>query len=299
MTQDLYTKITETIVAELEAGVKPWAKPWGNAGVGSVSRPLRHNGQPYRGINVLLLWMAASAKGYSAPTWMTYKQAEALQAQVRKGEKGTQVTYADKLKKQELNEETGEELERKIYFLKQYTVFNVEQIEGLPAEYYGKAPALPEDPKARIEAAEGFFNALGTEIRHGGSRAYYSPTTDHVQMPVFESFHEAEGYYSVLGHECVHWTMHPARLAREFGAARFGNEAYAQEELVAEIGAAFLSADLGIALEPRPDHASYIASWLKVLKNDKRAIFTAAAHAQKAVEYLNAKQPTFTEGQVA
>lgn len=288
MKQDLYATITEAIVAELEAGVRPWVKPWSNAhAAGTITRPLRHNGQAYKGINVLLLWMAASAKGYTAPIWMTYKQAEALGAQVRKGEKGSPVTYADKLKTQETNEATGEELERQVYFLKQYTVFNVEQIDDLPAHFYAKAPALSEDPKTRIAEAEGFFAGVGAEIRHGGDRAYYAQVPDYVQMPPFETFRTAEDYYATLGHECIHWTVHPARLAREFGKARFGNEAYAQEELVAEIGAAFLAADLGIALEPRPDHASYIASWLKVLKNDKRAVFTAAAHAQKAVDYLH------------
>lgn len=300
MTTDLYARTTDSIIAELEKGVRPWAQPWSTAhAAGSVSRPLRHNGQPYNGINVLLLWMAASVKGYSAPLWMTYKQAEALGAQVRKGEKGSPVTYADKIRKQETDEESGEETERQVYFLKQYTVFNVEQIDGLPAHYHAKAPALPIDSRPRIEAAEAFFAGLGADIRHGGDQAFYAQASDHVQMPAFESFREAEGYYSVLGHECVHWTMHPKRLARAFGQARFGNEAYAQEELVAEIGAAFIAADLGIALEPRPDHASYIASWLKVLRNDKRAIFTAAAHAQKAVEYLKAKQPQTTQQQAA
>lgn len=300
MTTDLYARITDSIIAELEKGVRPWAQPWSTAhAAGSVSRPLRHNVQPYNGINVLLLWMAASVKGYAAPLWMTYKQAEALGAQVRKGEKGSPVTYADKIKKHETDEQSGEETEREVYFLKQYTVFNVEQIDGLPARYYAPPQPIVATAEERNQAAEGFFANLDADIRHGGNQAYYSPSSDHVQMPAFESFKEAEGYYSVLGHECVHWTMHPKRLAREFGKARFGNEAYAQEELVAEIGAAFIAADLGIALEPRPDHASYIASWLKVLKNDTRAIFTAAAHAQKAVEYLKVQQPSFAQEQAA
>lgn len=234
MKQDLYATITDTIVAELEAGVRPWVKPWSNArAAGSISRPLRHNGQAYKGINVVLLWMAGCAKGYTAPIWMTYKQAEALGAQVRKGEKGAPVTYADKLRKPQTDEATGEEQERQIYFLKQYTVFNVEQIDGLPAHYHAKAPALAIDPKERMAQAEAFFATLGAEIRHGGDRAYYAQQPDYVQMPPFESFRTAEDYYATLGHECIHWTMHGRRLAREFGTARFGNEAYAQEELVA------------------------------------------------------------------
>lgn len=291
MKTDLYTRITDQIIAELEKGVRPWSQPWNAEHLaGRISRPLRHNGTPYQGINVILLWMAATARGYSAPIWMTYKQAQALGAQVRKGETGSPVTYADTMHKREQNEATGEESERAIYFLKQYTVFNVEQIDNLPAHYYATAtPAL--DPLARISEAEGFFANLGADIRHGGNRAYYAPDPDFVQMPPFESFCDAQSYYATLGHECIHWTKHATRLAREFGRKRFGDEGYAREELVAEIGAAFLAADLGIALEPRPDHASYIASWLRVLKDDKRAIVIAASFAQKAVDYLHRKQP--------
>lgn len=288
MKTDLYTRITDSIMAELEKGVRPWVQPWTSShAAGSISRPLRHNGQPYQGINVVLLWMSAAARGYAAPLWMTYKQAQALGAQVRKGESGSPVTYADSIRKQEQDETTGEEHERQVFFLKQYTVFNVEQIDGLPAHYYAVAPQAEANPDARITHAEGFFASLGTDIRHGGARAYYSPAQDFVQMPPFETFRDAMSYYATLGHECIHWTKHPARLDRDFGRQKFADEGYAREELVAEIGAAFLAADLGIALEPRPDHASYIASWLKVLKNDKRAVFTAAAHAQKAVDYLS------------
>lgn len=291
MKTDLYTRITDQIIAELERGVRPWSQPWNAEHLaGRISRPLRHNGKAYQGINVILLWMAATARGYSAPIWMTYKQAQALGAQVRKGETGSPVTYADTMRKREQDEATGEESERAIYFLKQYTVFNVEQIDNLPAHYYATAtPAL--DPLARMAEAEGFFANLGADIRHGGNRAYYAPDPDFVQMPPFESFCDAQSYYSTLGHECIHWTKHSTRLAREFGRKRFGDEGYAREELVAEIGAAFVAADLGIALEPRPDHASYIASWLKVLKDDKRAIVIAASFAQKAVDFLHHKQP--------
>jgi antirestriction protein ArdC len=170
--------------------------------------------------------------------------------------------------------------------MKGYTVFNVEQIEGLPAIYYATvAPTL--DPVARIDHAEKFLHATGATIAHGGNRAYYSLSTDAVQMPPFESFRDADSYYSTLAHELTHWSGSKKRLDRDFGGHRFGSNAYAQEELVAELGAAFLCADLELTLEPRADHASYIANWVEVLKSDSRAVFTAAAHAQRAADFIN------------
>ena len=176
-------------------------------------------------------------------------------------------------------------------FLKSYSVFNAEQIDGLPARYYAQAePRL--HPVERVERAERFFGRTGADIRHGGSMAYYAPQPDCIQMPAFESFRDAESYYATLAHEVTHWTRHASRLAREFGRERWGDEGYSMEELVAELGAAFLCADLGLTPEVREDHAAYIASWLKVLRNDKRAVFTAAAHAQRAADYLHRFQPS-------
>ena len=286
---DIYTRITDSIVAQLEQGTRPWAKPWNAEHLAErITRPLRASGKPYRGINVIMLWMAATMKGYTAPIWMTYRQASELGGQVRKGEQGTPVAYADKLRKTE-TADSGEEVEREIFFMKHYTVFNVEQVDNLPPHFY--ATAAPQiSPLARLERAEAFFTALGADVRHGGNRAFYAPEPDFVQMPPFESFRDAESYYSTLGHECIHWTRHPARLAREFGRKRWGDEGYAQEELVAEMGAAFLAADLGLYLTPREDHAAYIASWLAVLKRDRRAVFIAASHAQRALDFLHAKQ---------
>jgi antirestriction protein ArdC len=170
-------------------------------------------------------------------------------------------------------------------------VFNAEQIEGLPAHYYAlaEAPALPL--LARIEAADRYFAATGADIRHGGTRAYYAPSSDYIQMPPFETFRDAESYAATLAHETIHWTRHESRLARDFGRKSYGDAGYAREELVAELGAAFLSADLEITPEVRDDHASYIASWLEVLKGDKRFVFSAASHAQRAVDYLHGLQP--------
>lgn len=290
MSADIYTRITDQIVTALEQGVRPWMKPW-NAehAAGRITRPLRHNGMAYSGINVVMLWSQAVAAGYAAPIWMTYKQAKALGAQVRKGEKGALVVYANTVTRTETNTTTGEEEERDIPFMKGYSVFNVEQIDGLPPHFHALAtPVL--DPVQRIEPAERFFASSGADIRHGGNSAYYAIGPDYVQMPPFETFRDAESYYATLAHECTHWTRHGSRLDRDFGRKRWGDEGYAMEELVAELGSAFLAADLGITPEVREDHASYIASWLNVLKNDKRAIFTAASHAQKAVDYLHGLQ---------
>jgi len=257
---DIYARVTDRIVADLEAGVRPWFKPWSAShAAGRITRPLRHNGTPYSGINVLLLWSEAVARGFANPLWMTFRQALALGGHVRKGETGSLVVYADRITKTEASE-NGEDIERSIPFLKAYTVFNVEQIDALPALYTAGQTPLTLDPVARIASAEAFFAATRATIRHGGNRAYYAVEPDYVQMPPFESFRDAESYYATLAHEVTHWTRHPSRLDRDFGRKRYGDEGYAREELVAELGSAFLSADLGLTPEPRPDHASYIAS---------------------------------------
>ena len=285
--QDIYTRITNQIVSHLEKGVRPWVKPW-NAehAAGRITRPLRHNGKPYSGINVLSLWASAMAQNFAAPIWMTFKQASELDAHIRKGEKGSLVGYSDSITRKETDERTGEEIEREIPFLKGYSVFNVEQIDGLPEVYYAKA-ASQLDPVARIEHAEKFFAALGAVVGHGGNRAFYSTTNDTIQMPPFVSFQDADSYYATLAHECTHWSGSASRLNRDFGGHRFGSDGYAVEELVAEVGAAFLCADLELSPEPREDHASYSATWLNVLAQDNRAVFTAASHAQRAAEYIN------------
>jgi antirestriction protein ArdC len=299
MRADIYQRITDQIVRELEQGVRPWLKPW-NAehAAGRITRPLRFNGVPYQGINVLMLWSAAMENGYAAPIWMTFKQALELGAHVRKGEQGSLVVYADRFTRKETDAETGEETARDIPFMKGYTVFNVEQIDSLPEHYYAK-PAPRMEALPRIERAEAFLAATGADVRHGGTRAYYSISTDHVQMPPFESFRDPESYYVTRGHETVHWTRHETRLNREFGRKRYGDEGYAMEELVAELGAAFLCADLELTPEVREDHAAYIASWITVLKNDKRAIFSAASHAQRATDFLHGLQSRADQAEAA
>ncbi|WP_426025055.1 ArdC family protein [Brevundimonas sp. TSRC1-1] len=284
---DIHTRITNQILAQLEAGVRPWIQPWTSDG--KVSRPLRHDGTPYNGINILLLWSEAAVRGFTAPTWMTFRQALALGGHVRKGERGSTVVYANTLVRTETSD-AGEEATSRIPLLKAYTVFNIDQIEDLP-ERYVPQPQPAINPEVRITEAEAFFASCRADIRHGGGMAYYAPGPDIVQMPPFESFRDAESYYATLGHEMTHWTRHSSRLDRYFGRQRHGDEGYAREELVAELGAAFLCADLGLALEPREDHASYLASWLQVLRNDKRFIVSAAAHAQRAVDHLHGLQP--------
>ena len=289
---DIYTRITEKIVADLEKGVRPWMQPWraGNA-IGRVTRPLRHNGLPYAGMNVLLLWSEALARGFTSPVWMTFKQAIELGGAVRKGESGTTVVFASRFTKTEVGS-SGEEFDREIPFLKAYTAFNVAQIDGLPDRYYARAEPV-ENPVARIEHADRYFANTGAVIRHGGDRAYYSPGSDHIQMPPFEAFRDAASHAATLSHEACHWTGAPHRLNRDLSRYAKDRSDRAREELLAELGSCFLCADLGIApeLEPRPDHASYLDSWLRVLAEDKRAIFQAAAHAQRAVAFLHDLQP--------
>jgi antirestriction protein ArdC len=228
-------------------------------------------------------------KGYAAPIWMTFKQALELKASVRKGEHGSLVVFANTVNKTEKND-AGEDVERDIPFMKGYTVFNVEQIDGLPAHYY----ATPENPlpaSERIKNAEQFLAATKATIQHCGNSAFYAPSRDLIQMPPFEFFHDKESYYATALHELTHWTRHETRLNRDFGRQRFGDTGYAREELVAELGAAFLCAETGITPEIRADHADYIGNWLNVLKEDKRAIFSAAAHAQRAADFLQSLQP--------
>lgn len=294
--QDVYTRITDSLVTLLEAGTRPWIRPWNATGAASYGLPLRATGEPYRGVNVLMLWAAAQSKGFSSPYWFTYKQAQEMKGNVKRGEQGSFVCFASRVTRTETNE-NGEETERDIPFMKGYTVFNADQCENMPAKFSVTLSAVPAAPsKTRLTNADSFFAATGANIKFGGNRAFYSPLHDFVQVPNFEDFSSANRYAATMAHELVHWTGHENRLARGEKFNRFGSEAYAAEELVAEIGSAFICAHLGCVSEIMDDHASYIASWLKVLKNDKRFIFTAASAAQKAADFLNAFQ---TEMKVA
>jgi antirestriction protein ArdC len=288
--RDIYQEVTDKIVAQLEKGVRPWTRSWGANAAGLPGGfPLRANGKPYRGVNVSLLWIQAAICGYASPYWMTFKQALELGGCVRKGEKSATVTYMSafdkKVKKQDASGQQVEQIER-IRFLKFYHVFNASQVDGLPGHFY--ATRLPVAPKERIEAAEAFFARQDCPVVPGYDSASYSPHLDMIRMPVPEAFKEVEDYYSTLAHEHVHSTGHASRLDRQMGN-RFGSEGYAVEELIAELGAAFVCATIGISSEPRADHASYVANWLQVLKNDKKAIFKASTLAQAAADYMSEK----------
>lgn len=288
---DVYTRVTNAITCQLEQGVRPWHKPWDAEHTGGrITRPLRFNGEAYKGINILMLWASAEEQGFDCPFWLTFKQALELGGHVKKGEHGSSVVYASTFNKTETDGD-GEEKEERIPFLREYTVFNAQQCEGLPERFSAVSQVLKTAPPARIEQAERFFANTKADIRHGGNRAYYSGETDYIRMPPFETFVDAESHAATLAHELTHWTKHETRLGREFGRKRWGDEGYAIEELVAELGSAFLCADLSITPEVREDHAAYIGHWLKVLKDDKRAIFSAASHASKAVEFLHGLQP--------
>jgi antirestriction protein ArdC len=257
--------------------------PWHTGGRHAFSPINVTSRKPYRGINTVCLWAAAQAKGYERGEWATYQQWQERGAQVRKGEKATTVVFW-KFAHDSAESEDGDESHRagssRLLFTRGYSVFNAAQVDG-----YAPKADTEATLNERIAHADAFFAAVAAEVRHGGNRAYYSPGTDHIQMPPFGAFVDGVSYYSTLAHEHTHWTASAARCDRELGK-RFGDNAYAAEELIAELGAAFTCAHLGLSTEPREDHAQYLASWLKVLKADTRAIFTAASKAQQAADWL-------------
>ena len=273
--------ITQAIIARLEAGTRPWVRPW--TGI-SVSRPLRACGTPYRGINTLWLWMAAEAAGYSSPFWLTYRQAQLQGGQVRKGERGTVAIFYKTYCKAVEEEETGDAHADTRRVLKSFTVFNACQIDGLPDRFFSAAKVLPE-PTFRNRELDLFFSSIPARRRHFGDEAYYRPIPDDITMPAPAAFRDLDHYRATLAHELAHWTGHPSRLARDL-TGRFGSDAYAMEELIAEMAAAMLGAELGLPVAHLDHHASYVASWLKVLKADSRAVLTAAAKAEEACSLL-------------
>jgi antirestriction protein ArdC len=288
---DLYQSVTDRIVSMIERGAGNWRMPWHAAASGDISMPHNVTGRAYRGVNVPLLWASAQAFGYGSPVWATYKQWQERGAQVGRGEKSTLIVFWKRIEVPANDNDDDDDPTETRLIARGYCVFNAAQVEGYDPSTVARRRELPE--ASRIEHAERYFRQTGSIVRHGGARAFYSPGGDFIQMPEFRQFLAADRYYSTLAHEHVHWSGAPQRCAREFGR-RFGDNAYAFEELVAELGAAFLCADLGLSNEPRPDHAAYLAGWLRVLKGDKRAIFTAASKAQAAADYLNGLQTTTT-----
>ncbi|MDR6710268.1 antirestriction protein ArdC [Novosphingobium sp. 1748] len=285
---DIYEEVTAQIIAMLEAGTRPWTPRWAS---GAATLPLRHEGTAYRGINILLLWTAAMTRGYANPYWMTYRQAAELGGQVRKGEKGNLVVHAGTFTPKDgetgepVTNSDGEEASRK--FLKKYVVFNVEQIDGLDMSKYPVPRIEVKNRDQRDDELDAAFARWPVPYGEGGSSAYYNPAVDRIQMPAFADFVSGNAFYATLAHEAVHSSGHAKRLARDtlrdYGKSR---EIRAEEELVAEIGAAMLCAQLGMEPTEREDHAAYVASWLTALRNDKRAIFRAATAAQAASELI-------------
>lgn len=282
MKTDLYETVTATIIEALEAGTKPWSRPWGTVPGAELQR--RSTGQDYRGINQLILGLVAGARGYASPYWLTFKQALDLGGNVRKGEKSTEIVFYKRLEVKDREAPEGSDATKQIPMLRSYRVFNAEQCDGLPERFHPKPIALVARHE-RGGPAELALRSCGADIREGGARAYFSPSADYVQMPPLDAFDTIGGYLATLAHELTHWTGGKARLDRD-QAGGFGSKSYAFEELVAEMGAAFTCARLGVAGEHIDSHAAYLASWLKCLREDKRAIFRAAALAQTAADLV-------------
>ena len=280
--RDVYERVTSQIVNAIETGVSNWRMPWHTSGKFAFSPINVTSKKPYRGINTVCLWAAAQAKGYERGEWATYQQWQERGAQVRKGEKATLVVFwkfANSTESQDDGEEHKVSTSR-LLFTRGYSVFNAAQVDS----YTPKAD-VDTPIEQRIESAEQFFSRINARVVHLGNRAYYAPDTDTITLPPFAAFFTPLDYYSTRAHETGHWTSHASRCDRQLGK-RFGDNAYSMEELIAELTAAFTLAHLGLSSEPRPDHAEYIASWLRVLKADKRAIFTAASKAQQAADYM-------------
>jgi antirestriction protein ArdC len=274
----LYESVTNNIIADLERGVAPWVKPWRNGNTGGILPMNTATNRNYNGINIPILWHAQLSCGYPTASWMTYKQAREFGGQVRGGEKSTHVVFTKQLNVKD--KETDEE--KKIGMLKAYSVFNVAQMDGLTASTIGH---VEETPCQRRDKVDTFIAATKADIRIGGDRACYIPALDFITLPPESAFKSREHFLATSLHECGHWSGHKSRLDRDL-KSRFNEKAYAAEELIAELTAAFLCAHLGITGELR--HAEYIASWISLLKEDDKAIFTAASKASQAANFLRA-----------
>ncbi len=285
---DLYQEITDNIVALLEQGIKPWSREWNNKANDGCMPFNPYTGSVYTGINILQLWMTAQLKGYSTNHWGTFNQIKKAGGNVRRGEKSTMVIFYRDLvvtKTRTLSDNSVEEYEVKIPLMKSFRVFNLEQCDDVEI----KKPVLPPEPR-RILNADKFVKNCNPTLKFGGGRAFYELQRDFIQMPMKVTFSSSEGYYATLLHELTHWTGNENRVGRKFGAV-FGNSEYAYEELVAELGAAFTCAELGINSDIE-NHAAYLKGWLKMCKSNPKAIFKAATEATKAAGWLFAKQGT-------
>jgi antirestriction protein ArdC len=281
---DIHQHITNQIVAAIERGAGEFRLPWHTGGA-ILSPKNIESKKAYRGVNIVALWAASEQRGFTSGVWGTYRQWAQAGAQVRKGEKSSYVVFYKEIQVGEDSNGESDDTGKRL-FARATPVFAAEQVDG-----YDLPVVANPTPMEPVATAEAFVIATGAFIAHGGTRAYYRPSTDSIQLPPREAFvgtttsTAAEAYYSTLLHELTHWTSHEQRCNRQLGK-RFGDGAYAMEELVAELGAAFLCSEIGITAEPRIDHAQYLASWLTVLKADKRAIFTAASKASEAAAFL-------------
>lgn len=281
----IYDEITGKIIAELEAGRLPWIQPWGSSEISAGLAMPRNaaTGRAYSGINVLILWGAVVARGFSGQSWLTFRQALTLGGNVRKGERGTTVVYTDRFvpdQEKRQDRETDDEA-RAIPFLKRFSVFSTDQCEGLPGDLATAPPSVPEG--LILPEVEALIRASGADLRMGGHEAFHAPGPDFIQVPRPESFFVPIDWHRTTLHELGHWSGHATRLGRDL-AGGFGSRKYAFEELIAELSAAFCCATLGIV--PSVRHADYIGSWLEVLSEDNRAIVRAASAASKAADYL-------------
>jgi len=281
----LYDEITDKIIAELEAGRVPWVQPWGTAAAkATLAMPKNAaTSRQYGGINILILWGSVIEKEFTGQSWLTFRQALTLGSHVRKGERGTTVVYADRFvpaDEKRRARETGEEAQA-VPFLKRFVVFNTDQCDGLPADIATTAP--PPLPGMIEPTVEALIKATGIDFRIGGNRAFYAPTGDYVQVPPPAAYFEPINWHRTALHELSHASGHKLRLDRDLSGT-YGTKKYAFEELIAELGAAFSCASLGIV--PTVRHADYIGSWLEVLREDNRAIVRAASQATKAADYL-------------
>ncbi|UYY59303.1 ArdC family protein [Sphingomonas sp. S2-65] len=281
----LYAEVTARVIAELEQGRLPWVQPWDAAACGCAMPANAVSGRRYSGINVLILWAAVIEGRYQSQRWLTYRQAQAAGGNVRQGERGTTICYADRFTpKDEAERARDEDREaRQLAFLKRFTVFNIDQCEGLPERFTPEPEGEPAGPLDNVPEALALIEASGADLRIGGGEAFYSPSGDYVAVPPQLAFHSKINWYRTVLHEFGHWTGHRSRLDRD-QTGKFGSAAYAREELVAEMASAFTCASLSI--RPTVRHADYIGSWLAVLREDEKAIFRAASAASKAADYL-------------
>ncbi len=279
-TFDIYQTVTAQIIEAMETATGQGRRLW----EAQPSLPLNlATGKPYTGMNILILWGAAISRGFKSPYWLTYRQAQAMGGQVRKGEHGTACIFYKPWESEETNAETGETETTRGAVLKSFRTFNLDQIDGI------EAPATIPRPVFEILAdAERLLQNTPAPIREGGPSAYYIPSADEIHMPARGTFVSPEAFYSVACHEMTHASGHRSRLDRNL-SGRFGGESYAMEELIAELGAAFLCAEIGILPATREDHAHYLASWIAVLRGDKKAIFTAAAAASRAAAFIKGR----------